>query len=76
MPASPTPKGRGGDGRGWCWGAGPAHRAPLGRGAQQEGRTGKPVALAAQQRRSLQTGARSSGVPAFTHVLFVYGNDC
>ena len=30
MPASPTPKGKGGDGRGWCWGAGTDHRAPPG----------------------------------------------
>lgn len=78
----PPTKGKGGNVRGWCWGAGTDYRAPLeptlGLPGERAlgGRTEKPASLAAWPRISLQTGAFFPGVPAFTHVLFVCGKDC
>lgn len=65
MANMPHPKGKGGDGRGRCWGAGADCRAPPGptlglSWGEQEGWMEKPVALAAWQKRSLQTGVLSS----------------
>lgn len=81
-PTSPTPEGKGGDGRAWYWGVGADHRAPPGPmqgcvwGEQQEGRTEKPAALATCRGDLCSLGLFLPRVPAFTHVLCVYGKDC